>query len=98
LRFRTERPLFAPASNTNSDLFWAARGAGPGFFAVVTRFDLTLHELPPTIRMFAARFAMDSMPATARWLDDLHPRPRSPVLLGGSLEPAGRTQATLRSR
>ncbi|MFD9206382.1 FAD-binding oxidoreductase [Streptomyces sioyaensis] len=26
----------------NPDLLWAARGAGPGFFAVVTRFHLTL--------------------------------------------------------
>ena len=24
----------------NSDLFWAARGAGPGFFAIVTGFRL----------------------------------------------------------
>lgn len=27
----------------NEDLFWAARGAGPGFFAVVTRFYLKLY-------------------------------------------------------
>jgi FAD/FMN-containing dehydrogenase len=27
----------------NADLFWAARGAGPGFFAVVTRFHLKLY-------------------------------------------------------
>lgn len=29
------------------DLFWAARGAGPGFFAVATRFHLRLHSRPP---------------------------------------------------
>lgn len=29
----------------NADLFWAARGAGPGFFAVVTRFYLQLYPL-----------------------------------------------------
>jgi len=28
------------------DLFWAARGAGPGFFGVVTRFELALHPRP----------------------------------------------------
>jgi FAD/FMN-containing dehydrogenase len=28
------------------DLFWAARGSGPGFFAVVTRFHLRLHPRP----------------------------------------------------
>lgn len=36
--------VFADESR-NSDLFWAARGAGPGFFAVVTRFRLRLHPL-----------------------------------------------------
>lgn len=32
---------------TNADLFWAARGSGPGFFAVVTSFPLRLHPRPP---------------------------------------------------
>lgn len=30
----------------NADLLWAARGAGPGFFGVVTRFHLALHPRP----------------------------------------------------
>src|SRR5262245_3684566 len=30
----------------NAELFWAARGAGPGFFGVVTRFDLNLKRRP----------------------------------------------------
>jgi len=30
----------------NSDLLWAARGAGPGFFGVVTRFHLKVHAWP----------------------------------------------------
>ena len=34
--------------HTNADLLWAARGAGPGFFAVVTRFHLQLHSWPAT--------------------------------------------------
>jgi FAD/FMN-containing dehydrogenase len=37
----------------NSDLYWAARGAGPGFFGVVTRFHLRLHPRP--------RIAMNSV-------------------------------------
>jgi FAD/FMN-containing dehydrogenase len=32
--------------HTHPDLFWAARGAGPGFFGVVTRFHLQLHRWP----------------------------------------------------
>jgi FAD/FMN-containing dehydrogenase len=35
------------------DLYWAARGAGPGFFGVVTRFHLRLHPWP--------RIAMNSV-------------------------------------
>ena len=30
----------------SADLFWAARGSGPGFFGVVTRFHLALHPRP----------------------------------------------------
>src|SRR5215212_1854568 len=33
---------------SHSDLLWAARGAGPGFFGVVTRFHLALHPWPRT--------------------------------------------------
>lgn len=29
------------------DLYWAARGSGPGFFAVVTAFHLKLYPRPP---------------------------------------------------
>ncbi len=36
-------------SQENSDLYWAARGAGPGFFGVVTCFYLRLHPLPKAI-------------------------------------------------
>ena len=31
------------------DLFWAIRGAGPGFFGVVTKYYLRLHPLPRTV-------------------------------------------------
>lgn len=33
-------------AETNADVFWAVRGAGPGFFAVVTAFHLRLHPRP----------------------------------------------------
>ena len=41
----------------NSEYYWAARGAGCGFFAVVTRFYLQLHTLPPGI--MTARYVFD---------------------------------------
>ena len=35
----------------HANLFWAARGAGPGFFAVATRYHLKLHPLPKAVTM-----------------------------------------------
>jgi len=33
----------------NKDMYWAARGAGPGFFGVVTKYELDLYQAPQTI-------------------------------------------------
>lgn len=50
------------------DLFWAARGGGPGFFAVVTAYHLKVFPLPPAVftwrLVLAARCAAD----LADWL------------------------------
>lgn len=37
------------SENENSDLFWAARGGGPGLFGVVTRFHLQCFDAPNVI-------------------------------------------------
>jgi FAD/FMN-containing dehydrogenase len=37
------------SAEQNPDLYWAVRGAGPGFFGVVTRLDLQLYPLPKAI-------------------------------------------------
>jgi FAD/FMN-containing dehydrogenase len=59
------------ASEVNHpDLFWAARGAGPGFFAAVTAFHLKLHSLPPTTYAWRAAFAASSAPELAGWLTE----------------------------
>lgn len=44
--------------NTNADMLWAARGAGPGFFGAVTRFHLKLYRKPRVIAMKAAAFPL----------------------------------------
>lgn len=59
--------VLASAEN-HAELFWAARGAGSGFFAVVTAFRLTLHPLPATAYAWRAAFAASSAPALADWL------------------------------
>jgi len=56
------------SADEHPDLFWAARGAGPGFFAAVTAFHLKLHPLPATAYAWRAAFAASSAPALAEWL------------------------------
>lgn len=38
--------LVTASEKENSDLFWAARGAGPGFFGIVVRFRLRTRPRP----------------------------------------------------
>jgi FAD/FMN-containing dehydrogenase len=59
--------VLASADN-DPDLFWAARGAGAGFFAAVTAYHLRLHPLPPVV--FAGRVILSARhaPALADWL------------------------------
>ena len=37
------------SSELNPDLYWAARGAGPGFFGVATNIELQLYQAPKSI-------------------------------------------------
>lgn len=60
--------VYADASH-HPDLYWAARGAGRGFFAAVTRYDLQLYPMPPAIRSLLMNFDFDSAPFVAEWLD-----------------------------
>ena len=45
--------------STNPDLLWAARGCGPGFFGVVTRFELDAYPCHRTILRTTLTFPMD---------------------------------------
>jgi FAD/FMN-containing dehydrogenase len=58
--------LASPASN--KELFWAARGFGPGFFAAVTAFHLKLYPLPATAYVWHNSFAAEDAPLLADWL------------------------------
>ncbi|MCA6090682.1 FAD-binding oxidoreductase [Streptomyces sp. SCA3-4] len=51
----------------NADLFRAARGAGPGFFAVVTGFRLGLHPQPAAIMTTSATFPLSETGAVTHW-------------------------------
>jgi FAD/FMN-containing dehydrogenase len=56
------------SADAHPELFWAARGAGPGFFAAVTAFHLKLHPLPKACYAWRGAFAAASAPALAEWL------------------------------
>jgi FAD/FMN-containing dehydrogenase len=57
----------------NSDLLWAARGAGPGFFGVVTRFHLRTFPLAGAMTHDTWTFELDQLEPLLTWLDELLP-------------------------
>ncbi|MDH2413128.1 FAD-binding oxidoreductase [Nocardioides sp. CER19] len=56
----------------NSDLYWAARGAGPGFPGVVTRFHLQTRPLPRHFAHTVQGFRMEDFDEVMTWLHDVH--------------------------
>ncbi|WP_181807314.1 FAD-binding oxidoreductase [Streptomyces shenzhenensis] len=56
----------------NSDLFWAARGAGPGFFGVVTRFHLRTRPLPRHLAHTVHTYPLDLFDEVMTWLHGIH--------------------------
>jgi FAD/FMN-containing dehydrogenase len=51
----------------NADLFWAARGAGPGLCVVATQFDLKLYSMPKAITSVTYVYALDDVEGIASW-------------------------------
>jgi FAD/FMN-containing dehydrogenase len=54
------RKITASATE-HPDLFWAARGCGPGMFAVATRFHLRCYPLPKAITQSTYFFSLDDL-------------------------------------
>ena len=59
--------------NDYADLFWAARGAGPGFFGVVVCFHLKLHQRPNFIGMKLQVFRIKHLEEVLAWADRVGP-------------------------
>lgn len=55
------------------DLYWAARGAGPGFFGVVTRFELKLQPRPKVMMRSDYLYPIDMLDEVMRWLLTIQP-------------------------
>ena len=57
----------------HADLYWAARGAGPGFPALVTRFYLRTYPKPPVMMQDTWTFPLDQAGALLAWLHEILP-------------------------
>ena len=73
--------LITASAEQNADYFWAARGAGPGFFGVVTRYHLRLYPLPRAITASVYYYPYETVADIARWLGPLASRLPSSVEL-----------------
>ena len=63
------------ASETeNADLFWSARGAGPGFFGIVVRFHLKLHKRPKFMGLKLQVFRIKHLEEVMIWADRIGPQ------------------------
>jgi FAD/FMN-containing dehydrogenase len=68
--------------HTHSQLLWAARGSGPGFFAAVTAFHLRLHPLPGVMANAVHTFPIAVLEDLFRWVARIGPLvPRSIELM-----------------
>lgn len=72
--------LVHATDETHPDLMWAARGSGPGFFGVITRYYVRLHPgydqvlrsvlvVPEEVRDEALAWSYDVLPETSRSLE-----------------------------
>lgn len=58
----------------HADLYWAARGAGPGFFGVVTRFHVRAYPLPKVIANGVYLYPLDVLDEVFTWAAEIGPR------------------------
>ncbi|MBS1844749.1 MAG: FAD-binding oxidoreductase [Actinobacteria bacterium] len=57
----------------NSDLLWAARGGGPGFFGAITRFHLRTYPAPPAPTRDTWVFSLDDLEPLLEWVHGVLP-------------------------
>jgi FAD/FMN-containing dehydrogenase len=63
--------LITANKDQNTDYYWAARGAGPAFFGVATRYQLKLYDLPKAIACSAYYCPIGEVGAVAEWLESI---------------------------
>ncbi|MEL6969026.1 MAG: FAD-binding protein [Bacteroidota bacterium] len=60
-------------ANKNADLYWAARGAGAGFFGIVVKFYLRVYDLPKYRSVIVHNFAIKHLEDVYRWAHEVGP-------------------------
>jgi FAD/FMN-containing dehydrogenase len=58
----------------NADVLWAARGAGPGFFGIVTRFYLRCHPRPASMMLSNYTYPLEVLDELLRWSLEIGPQ------------------------
>ena len=58
-------------ASAHGDLLWAARGAGAGFFAAVTGFDLRVYAAPRSVLSSAFVFPMSAVDDVGEWIQGI---------------------------
>lgn len=66
--------LIRANEHENPDFYWAARGAGPGFFGVVTRMKLRVFDLPKVIHQRVYVYDMADFDSVMRWSMEVMPQ------------------------
>jgi FAD/FMN-containing dehydrogenase len=65
--------LVHASQKENPELFWAARGAGPGFFGVVTSFHLSLKPRPQAMMKSDYVYPIEVLDEVLRWIRAMQP-------------------------
>ncbi|WP_421849235.1 FAD-binding oxidoreductase [Novosphingobium sp.] len=60
--------LLRASETENADLFWAMRGAGPGFFGVITRFHVRTRPIPSGLAATTQVYPVSAFEALLKWL------------------------------
>lgn len=68
-----EGELVRADEQTNSDLFWAARGAGPGYCGAITRFHLRTRPIPAGMLATMHVYPLRSYAEVLEWIWEIHP-------------------------
>ena len=79
-------------ASENADLYWAARGAGPAFFGIVTRFHLRVHRMPAAFTHTTYAFPIECFDQLITWAHEVLPTLDirvEPVIVGTRIPPPG---------